>query len=64
MNRVLPSHERGSGRRADGRHVVVLQHEAGPGQRVDVRRGDLVRPVEAHVIPALRLDTEQTFRSR
>lgn len=57
MNRVLPSHERGSGRRADGRHVVVLQHEAGPGQRVDVRRGDLVRPVEAHVIPALKLDT-------
>lgn len=48
---VLPRHERRSGRRADGRHVVVVEDEAGVGQRVQVGRRYLIGSVKADVVP-------------
>ena len=53
MYGVLPRHERAPARAADGVDVVVVEDEARVGQRVDVGGGDLVRPVETHIVPAL-----------
>ena len=54
MYGVLPRHERTPARAADGVDVVVVEDEARVGQRVDVGGGDLVRPVETHIVPALQ----------
>lgn len=53
MDGVLPGHEGRPGGRAYRRHVVVVENEARVSQGVQVGRGDLVRAVEAHVVPAL-----------
>ncbi len=39
--------------RADGVDIVVVQDDPRVGQRIQVGRGDLIRAVEAHVVPAL-----------
>ena len=47
-------HQSPSAWSADGVDVVVVEDEARVGQRVDVGGGDLVRPVETHIVPALQ----------
>lgn len=53
MDRVHARHERGPRGGAHGLHVVVVEDHPVVGEGVQVRRRHLVRPMEAHVIPAL-----------
>jgi hypothetical protein len=50
---VLPSHEGGSGRCAESRHVVAVQNDAIVGQCVDIWCWNLCRAVKSYVIPSL-----------
>ena len=54
LDRMSASEESGPGRGTDGAHVVVVEDDAIVGQVVDVRGGNLVRPMEAYVVPTLR----------
>lgn len=52
----MPAGEEGGTRRGARRHrIVPIQNDAVVGEGVDVGRRYLVRAVEAHVVPALRL---------
>ena len=46
-------HEGAPGWGTDGVDIVVLENDSAVGQAVNVGGGDLVGPVEAHVVPAL-----------
>ena len=55
-------HEGAPGGSTDGVNIVVLEDHSAVGQAVNVGGGDLVGPVEAHVVPALR--SVKRFRRR
>ena len=62
---VFAGHDGSPGGSADGRHVIVVQDHPVVGQLVYVWRWNLRRPVEAHVVPALRpRQTSQKFTER
>lgn len=50
---VLPSHEGGSRRSAEGRHIVAVQNDAIVGQSVDIWCWNLCGAVKTYVIPSL-----------
>jgi len=50
---VLPSHEGGSRRSAESRHVVTVQNDATVCQSVDIWCWNLCRAVKTYVIPSL-----------
>ena len=58
MNRMKPCHEGSPAGGANGVDVVVSQDDAPVRQGVDVRRRDLIGPVEPDIVPTLSRDQD------